>query len=213
MNKISCMQTEYKSTPLGMDEIKPRFFYKIEGAPASQVQCRIKLRNAAGTLLWDTWWMETSETIQIEYQGNPLAPFTRYFWQVESLLDTGETLVSDETYFETGFLGSSWNAQWIGCYGGSANMRPVQHLSRTFTVDDTSETRLAITALGLYQAEINGQKVTSDLFTPGWTDYYQRVQYQVYDVSGLLRKGENEITVYNVCRVVALSGAKKHVAV
>ncbi|MBO5680083.1 MAG: family 78 glycoside hydrolase catalytic domain, partial [Lentisphaeria bacterium] len=87
-------------------------------------------------------------------------------------------------------------ARWIGCYAGSTNMRPVQHLSRTFTVDDTSETRIAIPALGLYQAEINGQKVTSDLFTPGWTDYYQRVQYQVYDGSGLLRKGENEITVY-----------------
>ena len=196
MNKISCMQTEYKSTPLGMDEIKPRFFYKIEGTPASQVQCRIKLRNAAGTLLWDTWWMETSETIQIEYQGNPLAPFTRYFWQVESLLDTGETLVSDESYFETGFLGTSWSAQWIGAYSGSANMRPLQLLKRTFTIDDPSDARLAITALGLYQAEINGQKVTSDLFTPGWTDYYQRVQYQVYDVSEFLKKGENEITVH-----------------
>ena len=63
-------------------------------------------------------------------------------------------------------------------------------------VKSTANVRLAITALGLYQAEINGQKVSPDLFTPGWTDYYQRVQYQVCDVSPLLREGENEIAVF-----------------
>ena len=196
MNKISCMQTEYKTTPLGMDEHSPRFFYRLEGNKIMQRQCRIKVRKASDTEVWDSGPMNTSDTVQIPYEGAPLEPFTRYYWQVESLSDSGETIKSPETFFETGFMGTAWKAQWIGTYPGSACLKPVQLLKKKFTVNSPADTRLAITALGLYQAEINGKKVTEDLFTPGWTDYYQRVQYQVYDISELLKEGENEIAVY-----------------
>ena len=49
--------------------------------------------------------------------------------------------------------------------------------------------RLYATALGVYVASINGQRVGDDIFTPGWTDYRKRVQYQVYDVTDLVRDG------------------------
>ena len=196
MNKITHLQVEYKSAPLGMDEPCPRFFYRLEGDRIMQKSCRLKVRTAAGETVWDSGMTENSDTVQLPYAGKPLAPFTRYFWQVESLLDTGEKLLSKESFFETGFMGTPWQAKWIGTYGGEAFMRPVQLLKQTFTVKSTANVRLAITALGLYQAEINGQKVSSDLFTPGWTDYYQRVQYQVCDLSPLLREGENEIAVF-----------------
>lgn len=55
--------------------------------------------------------------------------------------------------------------------------------------------RLYISALGVYQAEINGVRVGSDFFAPGWTDYQKRVQYQTYDVTGLLHRGDNAIGV------------------
>ncbi len=47
--------------------------------------------------------------------------------------------------------------------------------------------------MGLYECSINGQAVSDDVFTPGWTDYNQRVQYKVYDVTHLLHEGENAI--------------------
>ena len=46
-------------------------------------------------------------------------------------------------------------------------------------------------ALGLYETYLNGQKVGEDYLAPGWTDYNDRVQYQTYDVTSLLRQGEN----------------------
>ena len=52
-----------------------------------------------------------------------------------------------------------------------------------------------ISALGLYELHINGKRVGEDYFTPGWTDYAIRVQYQVYDVTHLLRPGENVLGV------------------
>lgn len=54
---------------------------------------------------------------------------------------------------------------------------------------------LRLTAHGIYEAELNGQPVTEDKFTPGFTSYYHRIQVQEYDVAAILRKGENELRV------------------
>ncbi|AIY41690.1 Alfa-L-rhamnosidase [Collimonas arenae] len=55
--------------------------------------------------------------------------------------------------------------------------------------------RLYVTALGLYQAEINGHRVGIDFLAPGWTNYNKRVQYQTYDVTDFVHPGENAIGV------------------
>ncbi|MFI5236044.1 MAG: family 78 glycoside hydrolase catalytic domain, partial [Gemmatimonadales bacterium] len=44
-----------------------------------------------------------------------------------------------------------------------------------------------------YELHLNGQRVGRDLFTPGWTSYAKRLQYQTYDVTHLLVPGENAI--------------------
>ena len=51
--------------------------------------------------------------------------------------------------------------------------------------------RLYVTALGLYEARLNGHRVGDAFLAPGWTDYGQRVLYQAYDVTSLLATGEN----------------------
>ena len=56
---------------------------------------------------------------------------------------------------------------------------------------------LTITALGLYEAEINGKKVGEDLFTPGFTYYPKHVNVQIYDVTPLLnQESASVLTVY-----------------
>src|SRR5258708_9653737 len=53
--------------------------------------------------------------------------------------------------------------------------------------------RLYSTALGLYDAQLNGVGVTQDLLRPGWTDYGIRTAYQTYDVTELVRGGKNVV--------------------
>ncbi len=53
---------------------------------------------------------------------------------------------------------------------------------------------LEISALGVYNCEINGRKVTSSVLNPGWTDYNKRIQYQSFDVTSLIEK-ENTIVI------------------
>lgn len=52
---------------------------------------------------------------------------------------------------------------------------------------------LKATSLGLYFAEINGRRVGDCYLTPGWTSYKKTLQVQEYDVTSLLRRGENTI--------------------
>jgi alpha-L-rhamnosidase len=59
-----------------------------------------------------------------------------------------------------------------------------------------SAPRLALlhaTALGLYDAEINGVPVGDQVLAPGWTDYRKRVHYQTHDVTRLISTGENTV--------------------
>ena len=53
--------------------------------------------------------------------------------------------------------------------------------------------RVYVTGLGSYILHINGQRVGKDFFTPGWTDYDKKVQYQVYDVTAMLENGKNAV--------------------
>ncbi|NYI78534.1 glycoside hydrolase family 78 protein [Nocardioides panzhihuensis] len=58
---------------------------------------------------------------------------------------------------------------------------------------DVESARLHVSALGVHDVQLNGRMVSADRFAPGWTDYAQRVQYQTYDVTDLLRDGDNAI--------------------
>lgn len=72
----------------------------------------------------------------------------------------------------------------------------VDVFEQRFTVGDAKNARLKITALGIYEAELNGQKVGDILFAPGYTYYHRQLQAQTYDVTQLLTTGENVLRVY-----------------
>jgi len=67
-------------------------------------------------------------------------------------------------------------------------------LRREFHLDDdVADARVYVSGLGLYELFINGQRIGEDIFAPGWTDYERRIQYQVHDITDMLRKGPNAI--------------------
>ena len=67
-------------------------------------------------------------------------------------------------------------------------------LRKDFTLLKTiAKARLYVTALGLYECHLNGQRVGDHLFAPDWTDYNKRVRYQAYDVTSLVNKGANTL--------------------
>lgn len=72
--------------------------------------------------------------------------------------------------------------------------RPSPILRRKFEVDaPVVRARVYASAKGLYDLYIDGKKVGRDVFSPGWTDYRIRIQYQTYDVTKLLGRGKHTI--------------------
>ena len=69
----------------------------------------------------------------------------------------------------------------------------VAYLRKTvkLAAQPVAKARLFVTALGLYQIDLNGRRVGDLVFAPEWTDYRQRLRYQVYDVTAMLAKGDN----------------------
>ena len=53
------------------------------------------------------------------------------------------------------------------------------------------QARLYVTARGIYEFYINGQRVSNDYFNPGWTDYRYRIMYNAYDITDMLKAGAN----------------------
>ncbi len=70
---------------------------------------------------------------------------------------------------------------------------PPPQLRTAFETDsDIVRATLYATALGNYEAYLNGERVGDFVFAPGFTDYNKRVYYQTYDVSDLVKEdGEN----------------------
>ena len=86
--------------------------------------------------------------------------------------------------------GTPWGTPQIN----TLPLPPVPYLRREFNVSKALKSAtLSATALGVYEMRLNGARVGGDELTPGWTDYHQRVQYQTYDVSAQIKRGQNAI--------------------
>lgn len=92
-------------------------------------------------------------------------------------------------------------AEWIGVITDErigrgrrdmAEGSPAAYMRKEFEIDGKiSRATLYITARGIYEGYINGQRVSDFLFEPQWTDYSKRIEYRKYDATELLKEGGN----------------------
>jgi alpha-L-rhamnosidase len=190
-------------SPLGMDDLHPVLSWELpqEGAVDFPKGLRVIVANSQEALsrdestYWDSGWLE-SDTNEINYGGIVGKSRERLWWKVRVQTADGITGPwSEPAWWEYGLLDADdWSAQWIATdlIGGPRNGAPAPYLRKTFTLSESPKrARLYVTALGLYECEINGQAVSQDVFTPGWTEYSKRVQVQTYDVTEFMVGGEN----------------------
>lgn len=135
-------------------------------------------------------------TLVVEYTDGTLAAFgSDATWKTAASAEAG--------WQKNEFDAAGWkNAQTWATTGGANGDDPghpwipdsVKELRHTFAIKSpVKSARLYATALGTYEMFLNGKRVSADVMAPGWTDYRERVIYQTYDVTDLLRQGENAI--------------------
>src|SRR5258708_1681261 len=183
---------------------------------------------------YDTWHsgkVADRQSILVPYPGRQLLPARTYYWQVRGWDRYGHPSAwSRPGKFITALQGpEGWEgAKWIGYeelpdsmrlnpgihfsdtagLGAQCLQRPVIPLFRKgFVLHKKVRSALVfVTGLGQYEMSLNGRKVGNHFLAPGWTNYDKRCLYNTYDITCLLKSGENVLGVivgngfYNIDR-------------
>jgi len=197
---------DYKTDPIGIDDATPQFSWKLGSNGFGILQSAYQIRVATSIsglekgydVQWDSGKIDSDQSIHVAYGGDALKARQRYYWQVKVWDNKGhESGWSAKQYWEMGLLDEAdWTGKWITTGGKDTLDGPSPIFCKSFNVPSgVKSARLYATARGVYEARINGHRVGEDYFTPGWTSYHNRLQYQVYDVSSLLIEGGNAISI------------------
>ena len=191
---------ENRLNPVGLDIGQPRFTWQLINPARNIMQTAYEIRMRAGSHdVWESGKVLSDSSVQVAYKGAPLASGTRYTWQVRVWDRSGKASPwSAAAFFYTALLDSgAWKAAWIGPgYTEDSVMRPSPLFRKEFNTSKKVRYAVAyITAHGMYEAALNGRRIGDDYLTPGWTSYHHRLQYQMYDVTDLLKEGRNAIGV------------------
>ncbi len=170
--------------------------------------------------LWNSGKIISNETIQHEYEKNNLRSNSIYFWKVIFWDGNGHHYESPIGKFETAFLNQDeWKAHWIGkgpafealpergFYKDVKEQLPgkdsVVHDGRSLLLRHEvtltkviKSARAYITGLGYYEFFINGKRVGDHVLAPAKTPYQKYVLYDTYDVTALLKQGENAMGIH-----------------
>ena len=188
------VKVEYLNSPIGIDVISPRIMWNDMGGinqSAYQIKAYI-----GSNIIYDSNKVISSSMhfdFPIEFKSRQRVDFDIVLWDENDV--QGEKVSS---YFEMGLLNKEdWISKWItGSYKAKKNVHyPVDYFKKEFSLKDISKARIYISACGLYEASINDVRVGDFVLAPGSTDYNKRIQYQCYDVTSLLKEGQNEIEI------------------
>lgn len=189
------LHVDYLVNPMGLGDPRPTLSWNDEGG-IKQTAYRL-LTKTNGQEIYDSGKVNSSSMkVELPVELKSRQPI-EWMVMVYDENDQSEGW-SEPAHFEMGLLSpSDFHASWIsGNYSVNKKERyPVDCFKKTFQVTEVSKARLYITACGLYEARINGQRVGEFVLAPGHTDYRKRIQLQTYDVTSLLKEGENVIEI------------------
>ncbi|KAI1199227.1 extracellular glycosyl hydrolase family 78 protein [Nemania serpens] len=202
---VSILQVsfEHHRTALGIGEASPRISWQFEGDAGNWSQSGYSIEVSRQGKA-DLFKFDSSDSVLVDWPTVALSSAESALVRVKAYGgDSGiDTDWSEVVAVETGLL---IEQEWVGVQMIAANKtteanaphQPIL-LRKNFSLDETdiSSARLYITAYGLYEAFINGDRVGDAVLAPGWQSYNHRLVYDTYDVTSLLQEGQNAIGIH-----------------
>ncbi|MGN0998183.1 MAG: family 78 glycoside hydrolase catalytic domain [Faecousia sp.] len=185
--KINCIKN-----PMGylMENIRVSFVVKdSKGKRAECVKVEISDQASFSRILCKVEGIDLDTAcIPVELKTEPR---TRYYVRVTVLDDTMEIATAD-SWFETSKQEEPWAGKWLTPQDGDT-FHPV--FAKEFTAGKEVESaRLYISGLGMYAADLNGDKIGQEILTPYYSNYRKEIQYQTYDITALVTE-QNRLEV------------------
>lgn len=183
------LKTEYLENPIGLDTKEPRFTFRINSGDSQIQQSAFHIyvdkdSAAVANETAKTWnMMESSSRNLVVFDGEPLEPFTKYYWGVKVKVASAESKMKIAS-FETGMMQEkNWDGKWITDVN-DVNLKPAPYFRREIkTEKQVIKARAYITAAGLYEFYLNGKKVGNHRLDPIYTRFDRRNLYVTYDVT------------------------------
>ncbi len=173
------------------DSLAPSFSFMLESDNQNVTAKKSQIKVYSGKkLVWDSGIRENGETLNLRYDGENLIPFKTYCVKIWAT-DSGNETAEGEAFFETGRLGTKWKADWItdtSYHFFVFSPKPMVFRKLFETAGNIRSVKIYSTALGIYSLRLNDKRVEKDYFSPGYTSYKSQMQYQVYDVTGQIKK-------------------------
>jgi len=197
---VATPTAEHHREPLGIGESAPRISWKTTASPGWTQQA-YQFGITVGGTAYTSDWVESAQSVLVPWPHWPLASRGRVAVRVRVRgTDASASEWSPPVHIEAGLLEpTDWTARAISpdwTEPRDAERRPPL-LRKEFSLDpDIAHARLYVTAHGLYEVEINGQRVGDHALAPGWTSYQHRLRYQTHDVTDLVRSGANAIGAF-----------------
>ena len=210
---IGLAVSEGFKNPIGFYDNTPTFSWKlpVSNNNKSQSAFQVVVASSPDLLpdnpdLWDSNKQDSDQSIWVKYEGQRLTSQKKVYWQVKFWNQDGMASPwSAINHFELGLLeNSDWKAKWVGLDTAKDSIRgrgnvlihKPQYLRKGFELsNDVASARLYITAKGVFDVSINGENVSDDAMSPGFTTYDKRIETLTYDVTNLIESGQNTIGV------------------
>ena len=193
--RITKLKTNHIENPLGFELDRLSLSWVTESGDSlstSQTAARVEIAfdDCFKSICFDS--EKKKEINSLAYTPElELKPRTRYFWRVTVWGDMGDQVTSEVAWFETAKMNEPWNAKWI-TPDLDKEIHPL--IRKTFHLPpNIVSARVYICGVGLYEVELNGQRVGNEYFAPGYNAYDFWLQYQTYDITNLLTSGDNSI--------------------
>jgi alpha-L-rhamnosidase len=182
--------------PVGFYNAKPVFSWKLPAGVKRQTAYRLDVRVDGQAR--PTEWVESDQSTYVPWVGAALSSCDRVTWRVNFRDEAGkEGGWSEPATIEEGLLSAAdWKAKWIR---PDAQPDPVKesvaNLRRSFAISKkVAQARVYVTARGLFELQLNGQRVGDDHFANGFTSYHKRIDTLTYDVINQLHQGDNTLS-------------------
>ncbi len=200
---IAELRFEHRRTPLGIGASAPRISWCVQTQKENwrQSACQFRKLSPEGEILGNTEKLQSERSVLQAWPFEPLKSRERCAVQVR-VWDQADAASewSEPAWLEAGLLmPADWQARFItpALEEQEEKAPPLPILRHAFQVKPgLKHARLYITALGVYEAQINGAVVGDEVLAPGWTSYAHRLRYQTHDITGDLKEGNNAIGVF-----------------
>lgn len=197
---IATIYFEHHWDTPGIGTTQPRLSWTIETATRGWQQAgyEIEAYKSLNQPYYQTGLIASDQSVFVPWPFTPLSSRERLTLRVRVWGTDGKPSEwSAPASVEAGLLSpEDWTAHFVtpDWEEDSTRPQPAPQVRHEFAVHgDITRARLYITALGVYEAQINGTVVGDHVLAPGWSSYHSRLHYQTFDVTDLLHEGNNAI--------------------